>query len=1197
MKTLKALLLLLGYTALHYIAPASRAATVTNCDEASLRAAMSSGGIVIFSCDGTITLSNSLFITVNTELDASGHQIVLDGGKSVRLFEVVGGASLSLNHLVLANGKSTNGGAVYNQGAFEAVDCTFTSNTVVGLFIEVPAGPIVAVIPGEGGAVWNGASTVLRRCKFNGNRAAGFSSHWAVDRGAYGGAVCNRGQLFISDCVFASNTALGGNAIGPIFVPDWGGDGKGGSIYNGQSAVVLNSTFVGNSALGGAGSPASRELFIPQGGNGGTAAGGAICSQGMLAVTNSTLYGNQAIEGLGGSPWQGVPGGNPGQSLGGGVAQTGGGADLAFCTVAANSAINGGELYAVNTTAIRLSHTVLAYSPLGGNGFGPIQDLGYNLSSDASLILTNTGSISMIDPMLGPLANNGGLTPTLALVPGSPAIDAGASVVDPVTDQRGFTRPVGARSDIGALENSWLPLSITNEFIPDATNVASVASLETTISNPNDIPFTGLRLTNTLSTSLSVATGSVTTTGFDGIVAAVPGSHVIVLSGFSLPPATSCTIRVPVAADAVGVGTSTVTSLQSDHFGRQSLALTASVAVSGPPDGHTDAATGADLTSVTLHGTINPGGAPSLAWFEYGTTANFGQATPVQALPAGLAELPVSALVTGLPPRTDFFFRSVASNAFGTFLGNTLTFFTLGDVAVCDEAHLRANLARGGTVRIVCDGSIVLSNTLSFSTDTEIDATGRQVVFSGNDAVRVIDVAPGVSLTLRGLNITRGRSTNGAGIYNDGTLLLDRCLLTANHAFGQPGLAGTNGFSAGSHPPNPPSAGQPGGPGGVGNAASGGGLLNRGACTILWTTIASNSVTGGVGGTGGQAGYPNFSPGNLTPGGEGGGGGAGAGGAIFNTGELVLSNCCVFGNRATGGLGGSGGANYPAFFHNVGGAGGTAVGAGIRNEHSLTMLNVTVADNEVIGGAGGGTVGYSPANGGDGIGGGISTATFVGMTNCTIAANKASGGNGATNNPGFPSTSTNGIGLGGGLVTTGAAALLKNVLLAHAPSNSNCFGPLIDAGNNLSSDASCPFTADTSLSNTDPRIGPLADNGGPTPTMALLPFSPAIDSGDSSACPSTDQRGRPRPALAGCDIGAYEVQPDFFGLRSFRSVGPQTFRMSGIGLPGASFRVVVSEDFVLWVPAASGTVRIDGLFDVDLPVSGANQQFFRTVSP
>ena len=57
-----------------------------------------------------------------------------------------------------------------------------------------------------------------------------------------------------------------------------------------------------------------------------------------------------------------------------------------------------------------------------------------------------------------------------------------------------------------------------------------------------------------------------------------------------------------------------------------------------------------------------------------------------------------------------------------------------------------------------------------------------------------------------------------------------------------------------------------------------------------------------------------------------------------------------------------------------------------------------------------------------------------------------------------------------------------------------------------------------------PELGPLADNGGPTQTQALLPGSPAIDSADDSACPATDQRGVSRPQGASCDVGAYEAE-------------------------------------------------------------------------
>jgi hypothetical protein len=100
----------------------------------------------------------------------------------------------------------------------------------------------------------------------------------------------------------------------------------------------------------------------------------------------------------------------------------------------------------------------------------------------------------------------------------------------------------------------------------------------------------------------------------------------------------------------------------------------------------------------------------------------------------------------------------------------------------------------------------------------------------------------------------------------------------------------------------------------------------------------------------------------------------------------------------------------------------------------------------------------------------------------------------------------------------------------------NCLGTVFTKGYNLSSDDTCDFGGPGDLNNIDAKLGRLQDNGGPTETMALLPGSPAIDSGNPSGCPDvnghvlkTDQRGAPRPDkedTGGCDMGAYERQKD-----------------------------------------------------------------------
>jgi hypothetical protein len=79
----------------------------------------------------------------------------------------------------------------------------------------------------------------------------------------------------------------------------------------------------------------------------------------------------------------------------------------------------------------------------------------------------------------------------------------------------------------------------------------------------------------------------------------------------------------------------------------------------------------------------------------------------------------------------------------------------------------------------------------------------------------------------------------------------------------------------------------------------------------------------------------------------------------------------------------------------------------------------------------------------------------------------------------------------------------------------------------LDGGTSCGLSQPTDLTNTDPMLARLADNGGPTETQALKPGSPAIDHGGTSAngCPATDQRGVLRPQGPACDIGAFELVP------------------------------------------------------------------------
>jgi hypothetical protein len=153
-----------------------------------------------------------------------------------------------------------------------------------------------------------------------------------------------------------------------------------------------------------------------------TGSGGGIRNSGTLTVTNSTLSANAASAG-----------GQTHNSFGGGIDNSNA-LDLRNTLVAGNTAATSPDL---SGSVSSLGHNLIG-DGTGGSGF---------IATD----LVGT-SANPIDPRLGPLQDNGGPTLTLALMPGSPAIDAGDNTDGPAFDQRGFARIVGGAIDIGAFE-------------------------------------------------------------------------------------------------------------------------------------------------------------------------------------------------------------------------------------------------------------------------------------------------------------------------------------------------------------------------------------------------------------------------------------------------------------------------------------------------------------------------------------------------------------------------------------------------------------------------------------------------------------------------------------------------------------------------------------------------------------------------
>jgi hypothetical protein len=101
-------------------------------------------------------------------------------------------------------------------------------------------------------------------------------------------------------------------------------------------------------------------------------------------------------------------------------------------------------------------------------------------------------------------------------------------------------------------------------------------------------------------------------------------------------------------------------------------------------------------------------------------------------------------------------------------------------------------------------------------------------------------------------------------------------------------------------------------------------------------------------------------------------------------------------------------------------------------------------------------------------------------------------------------------------------ATLRNTIVG-GPCGVADGGQIVSEGFNIATDSSCGLTGPGDKPDTDPKLGPLQDNGGPTPTRAPLAGSLALDNGTNTDCPATDQRGVSRPRGAACDMGAFEA--------------------------------------------------------------------------
>ena len=827
---------------------------VTNCAEADVRAAMEGGGLVTLACDGTITLSNTLRFTANTILDARGHSVVLSGGNAVRVLEAGPGAQVALFNLTITQGRSTNGGGIYNEGALALSQCNVLSNWAVGLpgaagATGIPDGGIGSYSGGAGGAGGTGMDTwgggvfntgVLRasNCVFAGNQAlagnggtGGRGGGGALTRNGYsagpggaggnggaggrasGGALCNLGDALCVQASFLGNGAQGGlgGADGPAGggmsygtagVGGPGGSGKGGACYNAGSLALVQTTAAANEAAGGRGgqSPESEWHLIPsvaKGGSGAPGAGGGLFNVESAWLLNVTLCGNRAAGGAGG--WGGYytsPGyhtaqaGNGADGTGGALLNLGS-LSATNCTLWNNQAI-GGEAsnrpgaggtptppYLLGTPGQSRGATLCASNPvavlntiLGGAGStsncaGALTDLGHNLCSDASAAFTRTGSLNSTDPLLAGLGDNGGPTRTLALRAGSPAINAGDPSVYPAVDQRGVARPAGPASDIGAFEGNGLLLPVlTMTLSPGSIIAGATATLQLTVANPNSYPLHGLACSDTLPPGLFVAAGPqvVSSCGGDSWTAA-PASGLVLWSIPQLGAGQSCTLQAGISSGVPGLWTNRALEFAAAETGPLAVELSAVLAVTGP-NAITAAASSVTSDSALLNGSANPNGAAASAFFQYGPTTNYGQATPAQSLGSGTANVAVTASLSGLPNTTPFHFRLVAQNANGAVYGTDQCFTTLSGIAATTGAA--GSIARDAALLNGTVNPAGLQTTVFFQYGTTTDyghETPGQSAGAGASDVPVSASLSGLAYHTTYHYRVAARNTNGNSGY------------------------------------------------------------------------------------------------------------------------------------------------------------------------------------------------------------------------------------------------------------------------------------------------------------------------------------------------------------------------------------------------------------------------------------------------
>jgi serine protease AprX len=772
----------------------------------------------------TGTTTNSYHVVAGTPTGATLDGVTITGGYGYYgciwgWYAQFGGGlytegAMTLNNVTFSGNQNFRGGGLYTTALLTVTNSTFTGNYASGV----------------GGGIYNGADDtnpiLMINVTFTNNRATDDGA------GAYGG-----GTLILNNVTFTDN---------------WAGTNAGG-LYAAGAASLTNVTFERNRGgnMGGgmhvAGTwPVTLDRVIFKENYGPNSGGGLASWSGNVTLNNVVFFGNSAHQG------DAIKLGN----LGGGwtlnnVLITGNGIGYAIATSGPMTLTNvtianqGGAIEPRHPGVVIRNSIIWDHICAEGHNGCAATTVSHSIVWGG---WDGTGNLNA-EPLLAPLGDYGGAILSRALLPGSPAIDAGEPATCLATDMRGLPR--SSPCDMGAFESQGFTFSDLTGTPQSATpNGAFVDPLGLTVT-ANDLnePVAG----GQVSFSAPGSGASATFTGNPATIGA---------SGTASLTVTANDVLGSYVVTATALGVSTPAQFELSNV--EGVSTTTTLTSAPNPSEYNE--------TVTLTAT-----ATSTAGTPIGTVQFYADGVPLGApvaLVDGVARTSTSSLNTGV--------HQMVANYRGDPTHNVSTSNQVEQTVKCADMFTVTNanndgvgslrnafdaLCAEGMVTFADDFDIYLDSELFVDKALTIDGSGRRITVSGdsgNDGsrnVRVFNIASGSAVTLSHLTIVNGtHSTDGGGIYNDGTLTVLHSTIADNTSGVNGGGIRNIGVLALHDSTLSGNAAQYGGginstgdaslynctlSGNTGNSGAGGGIRQWGSTLALYNTILANGDTAG----------------------------------------------------------------------------------------------------------------------------------------------------------------------------------------------------------------------------------------------------------------------------------------------------------------------------------------------------------------